>query len=270
MTAVGNLESKVAIVTGAASGIGECTARTLAGLGASVVVADINGSGAESVAASIVKDGGTASWFSVDVSVEAQVAALVDHAVGRFGGLDVVHNNAADTRAEVIGRDGTVDAMDVDVWDQTMAVNLRGTMLGCKLAIPRLLERGGGVIVNTSSNSGLSGDLSRTAYGASKAGINAVTMYVATQFGRYGIRSNAVSPGLVLTPAADRNLTADAREIFRLNHLTERFGAPQDIANAVAFLASDQASFINGQILCVDGGMLAHTTVYGQFMAASS
>jgi NAD(P)-dependent dehydrogenase (short-subunit alcohol dehydrogenase family) len=270
MTAVGNLEGKVAIVTGAASGIGECSARTLAGLGASVVVADINGSGAESVAASIVEDGGSASWFSVDVSVEAQVAALVDHAVGRFGGLDVVHNNAADTRAEVIGRDGTVDSMDVDVWDQTMAVNLRGTMLGCKLAIPRLLERGGGVIVNTSSNSGLSGDLSRTAYGASKAGINAVTMYVATQFGRYGIRSNAVSPGLVLTPAADRNLTADAREIFRLNHLTERFGAPQDIANAVAFLASDQASFINGQILCVDGGMLAHTTVYGQFMAASS
>ncbi len=270
MTLMGNLDGKVAIVTGAASGIGECTARTLAGSGASVVVADINGSGAESVAASIGAEGGMASWFRVDVSVEAQVAALVQHAVDRFGGLDMIHNNAADTRAEVIGRDGTVDSMDVDVWDQTMAVNLRGTMLGCKLAIPRLLERGRGVIVNTSSNSGLSGDLSRTAYGASKAGINALTMYVATQYGRRGISCNAVSPGLVLTPAADRNLTPEAREIFKLNHLTERFASPQDIANAVAFLASDQASFINGQILCVDGGMLAHTPTYGQFMAADS
>jgi NAD(P)-dependent dehydrogenase (short-subunit alcohol dehydrogenase family) len=262
------LDGKVAIVTGAASGIGERTARTLAARGAAVVVADIDERGAKEVAESISAGGRTASWFAVDVSVEDQVAALVQHAADRFGGLDVMHNNAADTRAEVIGQDGTVDTMDVGVWDQTMAVNLRGTMLGCKHAIPRLLERGGGVIVNTSSNSGLSGDLSRTAYGASKAGINALTMYVATQYGMRGIRCNAVSPGLVMTPAAERNLTGEAREIFRLNHLTPRFAAPDDIARVVAFLASDDASFINGQVLCVDGGMLAHTPTYAQFMAA--
>ncbi len=267
---MGNLDGKVAIVTGAASGIGECCARTLAGRGASVVVADLNGPGAETVAGSIRADGGSASWFAVDVSEEEQVSALVEHAVSEYGGLDIMHNNAADTRAEVIGRDGNVDSMDVAVWDRTMAVNLRGTMLGCKFAIPRLLERGGGVIVNTSSNSGLSGDLSRTAYGASKAGINALTMYVATQYGMRGIRCNAVSPGLVMTPAADRNLTGEAREIFRLNHLTERFGVPEDIAKAVAFLASEEASFVNGQIICVDGGMLAHTPTYAQFMATYS
>lgn len=266
---MGALDGKVAIVTGAASGIGECVARTLAGRGAAVVVADLNEKGAEAVAGSITGDGGTAAGFGVDVSVEEQVAAVVQHAVDRFGGLDIMHNNAADTRAEVIGRDGTVDSMEVSVWDQTMAVNLRGTMLGCKHAIPRLLERGGGVIVNTSSNSGLSGDLSRTAYGASKAGINALTMYVATQYGMQGIRCNAVSPGLVMTPAAERNLTGEAREIFRLNHLTERFGVPEDIARAVAFLASEEASFINGQVLCVDGGMLAHTPTYAQFIASS-
>jgi NAD(P)-dependent dehydrogenase (short-subunit alcohol dehydrogenase family) len=266
---VGNLDGKVAIVTGGASGIGECSARTLAQHGASVVVADINGSGAAAVAESIRADDGTSSSFAIDVSVDEQVAALVDHAVTTFGGLDVIHNNAADTRAEIIGRDGDVAGMDVAVWDQTMAVNLRGTMLGCKHAIPRLLERGG-VIVNTSSNSGLSGDLSRSAYGASKAGINALTMYVATQYGMRGIRCNAVSPGLVMTPATDRNLTAEVREIFRLNHLTKRFAVPEDIANAVAFLASDEATFVNGQVLCVDGGMLAHTPVYAQFMAGSA
>jgi NAD(P)-dependent dehydrogenase (short-subunit alcohol dehydrogenase family) len=267
---VGNIEGKVAVVTGAASGIGECSARTLARLGASVVVADVNSAGAESVATSIAADGGRASWVAVDVSVESQIEAMVEHAVERFGGLDILHNNAADTRAEVIGRDGMVDAMDVGVWDQTMAVNLRGTMLGCKHAIPRMLERGSGAIVNTSSNSGLSGDLSRTAYGASKAGINALTMYVATQYGMRGIRCNAVSPGLVMTPAAEINLTGEAREIFRLNHLTARFGVPEDIARVVAFLASDDGSFINGQVLCVDGGMLAHTPTYAQFMAAYS
>lgn len=263
---MGKLDGKVAIVTGAASGIGECSARTLAGHGAAVIVADVNGEGARGVAESIESDGGRAGSFEVDVSVEGQVAAMVAHAVASFGGVDILHNNAADTRAEVIGRDGDVAGMEVGVWDQTLAVNLRGTMLGCKHVLPHLMDRGGGAIVNTSSNSGLSGDLSRTAYGASKAGINALTQYVATQYGMRGIRCNAVSPGLVMTPAADRNLTGEAREIFRLNHLTERFGVPQDIADAVAFLVSAEASFVNGQVLCVDGGMLAHTPTYAQFI----
>lgn len=263
---MGRLEGKVAIVTGSASGIGECSARTMARHGASVLVADIDGAGARTVAESIAAGGGQASWFEVDISMEDQVQAMVADAVSTFGGLDILHNNAADTRADVIGRDGDVAGMDVGVWNQTMAVNLRGTMLGCKHAVPRLIERGGGSIVNTSSNSGLSGDLSRTAYGASKAGINALTQYVATQYGMRGVRCNAVSPGLVMTPAAERNLTGEAREIFRLNHLTERFGTPQDIADAVTFLASSEASFVNGQVLCVDGGMLAHTPTYAQFI----
>jgi NAD(P)-dependent dehydrogenase (short-subunit alcohol dehydrogenase family) len=261
-----DLDGKVAVVTGAASGIGECSAHTLAGRGAKVVVADLNHAGAESVAGAISAAGGTALPFGVDVSDEEQVAALMAFAADRFGGLDVVHNNAADTSAEVIGRDMDVATMTVGVWDRTMAVNLRGPMLGCKHAIPLLLARGGGVIVNMSSDSSQGGDLSRTAYGASKGGINVLTSYVATQYGRKGIRCNAISPGLVMTPAADRNLTGAMREIFRNNHLSARFGQPVDIANLVAFLASDEGSFINGQVILADGGMMAHTPVYSQFI----
>jgi NAD(P)-dependent dehydrogenase (short-subunit alcohol dehydrogenase family) len=261
-----DFEGKVAVVTGAASGIGECSAHTLAGRGASVVVADRNVAGAETVAKAIIEAGGMAEPFEVDISLEEQVRSLMAFAVDRFGGLDVVHNNAADTSAEVIGRDFDVATMTVDVWDRTMAVNLRGTMLGCKHALPRLIERGGGVIVNTSSDAALAGDLSRTAYGASKGGINALTMYVATQYGRQAIRCNAVSPGLVMTPSADRNLTGEDRDIFRRNHLSARFGRPEDIANLVAFIASDEGSFVNGQIICADGGMLAHTPVYEKYV----
>jgi len=267
---MGSLDGKVAIVTGAASGIGECVAHTLAARGAHVVVADRNGEGAEAVSRAIVAEGAVSVPFEVDISQEDQMASLVRRAVDEWGGLDFLHNNAADTRDEVIGRDGDVASMDVAVWDQTMAVNLRGTMLGCKHAIPQLLARGGGAIVNTSSNSAFSGDLSRAAYGASKAGINALTQYVAAQYGMQGIRCNAVSPGLVMTPAADRNLTPEAREIFQLNHLSPRLCLPQDIANAVAFLASDEASFVNGQVLKVDGGMLAHMPTHAQFIAAAT
>jgi NAD(P)-dependent dehydrogenase (short-subunit alcohol dehydrogenase family) len=267
---MGSLDGKVAIVTGAASGIGECVAHTLAARGARVVVADRNGAGAGAVSRAIVAEGGVSVPFEVDISQEDQMASLVRRAVDEWGGLDFLHNNAADTRDEVIGRDGDVASMDVAVWDQTMAVNLRGTMLGCKHAIPQLLARGGGAIVNTSSNSAFSGDLSRAAYGASKAGINALTQYVAAQYGMQGIRCNAVSPGLVMTPAADRNLTPEAREIFQLNHLSPRLCLPQDIANAVAFLASDEASFVNGQVLKVDGGMLAHMPTHAQFIAAAT
>lgn len=264
-----DLDGKVAVVTGSASGIGECVAHTLAGRGAAVLVADLDGEGAEAVSAAIAAEGGIADHLRVDVSDESQVSAMMARAVERFGGIDVVHNNAAATGADVIGRDGDIATMTVGVWDRTMAVNLRGAMLGCKHGLPRLLERGGGVIVNTSSDSALAGDLSRSAYGASKAAINALTSYVATQYGRRGIRCNAVSPGLVLTPAADRNLTGQAREIFRQNHLSDRFGYPQDIANVVAFLASDEGSFINGQVLCADGGMLTHTPVYAQFIGST-
>jgi len=263
---VPSLNGRVAIVTGSASGIGQAVVRTLADRGASVVVADINGPGAERVAAGIVADGGAARAWTVDVAQPDQIRAMVDGALSDFGRVDILHNNA------MAGSPLDLDVVNLDLgaWDLAMSVNLRGYLLGCRAVLPHMLERGSGVIVNTSSNSGLSGDLTRTAYGVSKAGVNALTMYVATQYGRRGIRCNAVSPGLVMTPAmeAAEALSAQDREIYQLSHLTPRFAYPADIAGYVAFLVSDEAEMINGQILCIDGGMLAHTPSYAQFLVA--
>jgi NAD(P)-dependent dehydrogenase (short-subunit alcohol dehydrogenase family) len=261
------LEGRVAIVTGAASGIGECTAHTLAQRGARVVVADMDGAGAARVAGEINAAGGSAVAATVDIAEEAQVVAMVATAVSAFGTVDVLHNNAGGTGLA----DGDVATMDVTEWDRTFAVNTRGTMLCSKAVLPIMLERGSGVIVNTASNSGLSGDLTRTAYGVSKAGVCMLTQYVATQYGRLGIRCNAISPGLVMTPKMESTeaLPESVRQIYQLSHLVPRFAYPQDIANVVAFLASDESGYINGQILCVDGGMLAHTPSYANFLQAA-
>jgi NAD(P)-dependent dehydrogenase (short-subunit alcohol dehydrogenase family) len=261
---VDGLEGKVAVVTGAASGIGRASARRLARGGASVVVADINLEGAEETVALIEKDDGAAIAQRTDVTDESSVAGMVAAAVDRFGALHLLHNNAADV--VIIQRDLDVVTMDVDVWDRTMAANLRGPMLGCKHAIPHMIEAGGGAIVTTSSMSGQFGDLSRVAYGVSKAGIDSLTRYVATLYGKQGIRCNAVAPGVVKTPALTANVPADQVELFRRNHLTPEIGEPQHIAEVVAFLLSDAAAFITGQVVNVDGGLAIHTPLYANFV----
>ncbi len=264
------LSDRVAIVTGAASGIGAASAVELAARGARVVVADINASGAKEVAAQIADAGGEAIAHEVDLATESSIAALMDTTVRTFGRIDILHNNAAASGADVMGRDLDILSMDVDVWDKALAVNLRAMMLTCKHALPTMIANGKGAVVNMSSNSALAGDLSRVAYGASKGGVNSLTMYVATMYGRQGIRCNAISPGLVMTPAAEKNLSPFDREVFAGSHLTPEIGRPEDIAKVVAFLASDDSAFITGEIIRVDGGLLSHTPVYAQYMAAAS
>ncbi len=252
------LAGKVAIVTGAASGIGRATALALAREGAAVVVADLNADGANAVAEEIEAAGGRAAGQAADVSSEPSVVAMVAATVDHFGGLDVLHNNAALVDPAVMGADGEVTALGLDTFERTLAVNLRGPLLGCKHAIPRMLERGGGVIVNTSSASGLTGDLVRTAYGVSKAGLDALTRYVATQYGKRGVRCNSIAPGVIATPALAANVPPELIAVYERSHLTPRLGRPEDIAEVVVFLASDAAAFITGQVLSVDGGLLAH------------
>ena len=248
------LKDKRAIVTGGASGIGRASALALARHGARVVVADIDGDGAAQVAREIAAAGGAAVPTGTDVSDEAAVAAMVASAVRAFGRLDVLHNNAALTSPEVLARDTTVTEMSIEVWDRTLAVNLRSQMLTCKHAIPAMLQSGGGSIINMSSGAANIGDVTRVAYGVSKAGVQALTRYVATAHGKQGIRANAIVPGLVLTPAVTAQLPADMLAFYEETNLTPYVGLPEDLASVVVFLASDDARYVTGQMIAVDGG----------------
>jgi NAD(P)-dependent dehydrogenase (short-subunit alcohol dehydrogenase family) len=242
------LEGKVAIVTGAGSGIGEATARLMAREGASVVVADLNRSEAERVAGEL----GAAVAVEVDVSDEAGVARMIETAVQAFGGLDVLHNNATDSSLNAVDTD--ITTLDMSVFDRLVAVNLKGQFLGCKYAIPAMLASGSGSIVNTASIDGFVGRGVRAAYGACKAGVVLLTKSVASQYGTRGIRCNAVAPGLTLTPGAVNNASEEYVELSLRNYPMPRLCTPDDVAKAVIFLASDDASYVNAETLMVDGG----------------
>jgi NAD(P)-dependent dehydrogenase (short-subunit alcohol dehydrogenase family) len=257
------LLDKVAIVTGGGGGIGGATARALAREGASVVVVDIDRSAAERVAEEIVGAGGRALALHADLSGEEQVVATIAAATARFGRLDVLHNNAALTDSDFLTRDTAVTDLALDVWERTMQVNLRSQMLTCKHAVPEMVRGGGGSIINMSSGASLKGDRTRTAYGVSKAGVNALTMYVATSHGKEGIRANTILPGLVVTDAVRAHL--DEKMLAGLGRatLTPDVGEPEDIAHVVVFLASDESRYITGQMIAVDGGMSAHVGLGG-------
>jgi NAD(P)-dependent dehydrogenase (short-subunit alcohol dehydrogenase family) len=244
VSAPGRFVGKVAIVTGAGGNIGRATARRLAAEGASVTVADLDEAAAAAVVAEIVGAGGTARAQTTDVTDPDAVAAMVRDTVAAFGGLDVLHNNAA--AIALNGRDQDVVTMDLDTWRRVLDVNLTGPMLGCRCAIPAMLERGGGAIVNTASAAAFYGSKSLAAYGTSKAGLVALTRSVATAYGDRGIRCNAVAPGVVVDRAAQDALggpMGDRLRRYTTSHLV---------------LASDDAAFVTGETLRIDGGMTAH------------
>lgn len=252
------LDGKIAIVTGAGSGIGAASAKLMAEQGAAVVVADINEGSAKATVADIVAGGGQATAIAVDVADEEQVIAMVKVATDNYGGLDILHNNAALVDLNVMSRDRTVIDMDVDIWDRVMAVNVRGPMLGCKHAIPEMLARSGGSIIMTGSVGAQAATVNQTAYGVSKGAVDTLMRYVAVGFGKKGIRCNAIAVGVVMSETAKKVLGAELIDMHLHTHMTPRLGNPMDIASMVAFLASDQAEYINGAIIPVHGGMIGY------------
>lgn len=258
-TAQAELAGKVAVVTGAGSGIGATTAALLAERGAAVVVADLDMEAATMVAAAIASRGGRAVPVEVDVSDEDQVRAMAELASDHYGGVDVLHNNAAFTAAR---GDRTVIDMDMDLWDQTMAVNVRGYALCAKHLVPGMIECGGGSVINTASIAGIRGELIRAAYATSKAAIIGFSNSLAVQFGRFGVRSNAIAPGFIATPALLAQMPDEVHDSHVGHHPVGRLGRPEDVAELVAFLASDRSAFITAAVIPVDGGLTAHTPSY--------
>jgi NAD(P)-dependent dehydrogenase (short-subunit alcohol dehydrogenase family) len=252
------LDGRVAVVTGAGSGIGAASATALAEAGAFVAVTDVDLPAAQSVAATITERGWHAIAVRLDVADEADWIGALDRVRDEFGPITLLHSNAALTSPESYAADLTVTELDMTVFDRVIAVNLRGAVLGCKHVIPDMVAAGGGSIVVTSSVKGLTGSAHRTAYAISKSGLDSLTRMIATGYGKAGVRCNAVAPGIVMTDAL-ASVPADQRAALEAAHLTPTLGRPEDIANAVAFLASDSAGFITGQVICVDGGLVAHT-----------
>ncbi len=250
------LAGKVALVTGAGSGIGQAIALLFAAEGARVGVADFSEAGGNATVSQIRAAGGDAEFFRVDVSRSAEVNATVDGVLQRWGQLDILCNNAG------MGVAATVVETAEEDWDRTLAVDLKGVFLGCKYAIPPMIAHGGGVIVNTASVAGQVGVLNRAAYCAAKAGVVGLTKSVAVDYVGQNIRINAICPGTVDSPWIQKILSAQPDPVAERQRMVERqpmgrMGEPAEIARAALYLACDDSAFVTGTALVIDGGLTA-------------
>jgi meso-butanediol dehydrogenase/(S,S)-butanediol dehydrogenase/diacetyl reductase len=250
------LKDKVSLITGAASGIGAATAKTFAREGAAVVVVDLNDDSGHSTVSEIRKAGGTAEFVRADIGNPKEIEKMIKFATGKFGRLDILHNNAIYTTV------GRIADLTLEGWQKTVDVGLTAYWYATKIAIEHaMLPQRSGAIVNTASVSGLAGDYTLGAYNAVKAGVLNITRVTGIEYARKGIRCNAVCPGPIATPpmlALEQHrgeVVGRIREAIPMG----RLGQPQEIANVVLFLASDEASFVTGAFIVADGGLWAHS-----------
>ncbi len=245
------IHDSVAIVSGGGSGIGRATATRFASEGAQVVVADIDAEGGEETVSQIESDGGEAVFVEVDVMNEEDVERMVDTAVDTFGGLDFAFNNAG-----IEGAQTPTPEQPMDNWNRVISINLQGVFLAMRAEIPAMLEDGGGAIVNTASVAGILGFPNLSPYVASKHGVIGLTRSAALEFSSDGVRVNAVCPGVIDTPMVARAKEEDPESMEGAMAATPigRLGEPEEIASAATWLCSDDASFVTGESLVVDGG----------------
>lgn len=248
------LEEKVAFITGGAGGIGAATARRFIAEGARVTVADIN---IEAALAAADRLGPQAYPAQIDIGSEESVQAALADAHRHFGRLDILFNNAALTDRVTMSLDSDVTSVPLEIWNRTLQVNLTGFMLCSRHAIAQMKQTGGGCIVNSASGSGMLADISRVAYGVSKAGIISMTQYIATQHGKDRIRCNAIAPGPIVTEHT-RGVAGPLFDMIARHMPMGDLGTPEDAAALVTFLASDDSRYINGQTIIIDGGLMAH------------
>ncbi len=252
---MGRLDGKVALITGGASGMGKVASFLFAQEGAKVVLSDVSDGAGEATAREIQAAGGEAAYVHADVSKETDARAMVDTAVERFGGLHVLYNNAG----IMLGDDGSVDTTSEEIWDRTLAINVKGVAFGCKYGVPAIIEAGGGSIINVASFVAWVGAAtSQTAYTSSKGAVLAMTREIAVEYARRGVRCNALCPGPIETPLLMQLLSDEGKKQRRFVHIPMgRLGRAEELAKAALFLASDDSSFMTGASLIVDGGITA-------------
>ena len=245
------LVDKVAIVTGAAQGIGRGIARLFSREGAAVIIADVQEKKGKVVAAEIAKAGGRAVFIHTDVASTTGVERMIGAAVDEFGGLDILVNDA------IWSKGGTAVALEESDWDRSVAVGLKACYLGAKFAVPAMAKSGGGSIINISSVHGLLAARQSLVYESVKGGLIVMTKQLASDFGPQGIRVNAICPGMIVHEAHDHDPESASSRFAAEVHPMRRYGNPDDIAYAAVYLASDESTFVSGHSLVVDGGMTA-------------